>query len=433
MENNFTKQIQYLYEDIFNNTIDIQNEQDYNNIKQNIHYLNKISSYLHTLKNNYEKENDISEILENRKRHREIIENNNDSKAFTYLSEISNLSCYVCKYKCSTYHDYYKKMCQTCGNINMLKRQFSTDLTNKIAIITGGRVKIGYETALKLLRCNCKVIITSRFAKDALLRYSQENDYEKWINNLKIFEANFLNISDIKSFIEFIFSNYTKIDFLINNAAQTIARPNDFYKHLLNAEPDKKLITQCIQNNTLTIQNNQQSLQIIDTINFPIGQMDKFGQQIDLRDNNSWMKEIDEIDLKECLEVQAINAIVPYTLISKLMPLLKKNNPNEYSWIINVTSMEGIFDTHKTTHHVHTNMSKASLNMITKTCGRYLSKYNIILCGVETGWNNPQQPLSYEFNTPLDCIDGASRILDPIFNKLTKHSVIYKDYKICNF
>lgn len=68
------------------------------------------------------------------------------------------------------------------------------------------------------------------------------------------------------------------------------------------------------------------------------------------------------------------------------------------------------------------------MNMITKACGNYYKKFNIIMVSVDTGWNNMQQPNSYEIQSPLDCIDGAARILDPIFSEI-KRPGIYKDYK----
>ena len=163
---------------------------------------------------------------------------------------------------------------------------------------------------------------------------------------------------------------------------------------------------------------------------FPKGQLDKFGQQKDLRDNNSWMLELDEVNPQELAEVYIINSIGPYILNTQLKPLMERGK-GEYSWIVNVTSMEGVFNwSHKPTRHPHTNMAKAALNMMTRTCGSYYMKSNIVMVCVDTGWNNPQQPNSYDFETPVDCADGAARILDPIYRKLKTPGVFYKDYQI---
>lgn len=56
-------------------------------------------------------------------------------------------------------------ICLRCRQINSNKRDQSADLQGKIALVTGGRTKIGYHTALKLLRCGatvcCSIIVFS--------------------------------------------------------------------------------------------------------------------------------------------------------------------------------------------------------------------------------------------------------------------------------
>jgi NAD(P)-dependent dehydrogenase (short-subunit alcohol dehydrogenase family) len=445
---NIYSSIEILYKQIHENKNLITNEFDYHKTKNSIAILKKITASLENLAKNYDAGNSIAKVSMDFKKIHANFEQNSQHHDYDLINNVQNQKiknkldnnydlCYICKTRITLAqkHDFYSYMCNICGIINKSKRDAYQDLHGKFAIVTGGRVKIGFETALRLLRCGCHVLITSRFAKDALERYTKESDYDKWIHNLKIFEANFLDLDDTKKFIKFVFENYKSIDYLINNAAQTIARPKEFYNHLLLANPDVNLIKQCIINNNLAIdyQNNPIIIAPQNTQLFPLNKYDQFGQQLDLRDNNSWMLEIDDIDIKELLEVQAINNITPFIIITKLIPLLKKEN--NYSWIINVTSMEGIFNYNsKNTHHVHTNMAKAGLNMMTRTSGKYLyEKYNIVMCAVETGWNNPQQPLSYDFKTPIDCLDGAMRILDPIFNELKAHSVVYKDYQIHNW
>lgn len=128
-----------------------------------------------------------------------------------------------------------------------------------------------------------------------------------------------------------------------------------------------------------------------------------------------------------------INTIVPFHLNKELKQMLTKNN-GEYSWIINVSSMEGSFSRKGKTHfHPHTNMAKAALNMMTRTCGSDYIKSNIVMVSVDTGWNNIEQPLSYQYESPLDCEDGAARVLDPIYRELKKHSIFYKNFEITNW
>src|SRR5690349_8306419 len=72
--------------------------------------------------------------------------------------------CYICKIKIEdkTGRMHYTNMCEPCIDIHIEKRTQEKDLTGKIAVITGGRVKIGFETAIRLLKNGCTVIVTSR-------------------------------------------------------------------------------------------------------------------------------------------------------------------------------------------------------------------------------------------------------------------------------
>jgi NAD(P)-dependent dehydrogenase (short-subunit alcohol dehydrogenase family) len=357
--------------------------------------------------------------------------------------KIKNPCCYMCKvklWKDDMRHNTYYDMCQLCGNINYNKRDLKKDLTGKVAIITGGRIKIGFETAIRLLRNGCTVIVTSRFIDDCLERYEKDKDFEKFKDRLFIYQLNMLDGNNITKFVKYIFKNFTKIDYLINNAAQTIKRPKEFFNHLL----DKMDIdTDDKQNQKLIVHRDNSEIKLLDIHNelligydrndiaeiFPKGERDIFGQQIDLRTNNSWMLEADEVNLRELAEVYIINSIAPYILSTKLKPIMTKTN-KEYSWIINVTSMEGVFNwDYKPSRHPHTNMAKAALNMLTRTCGQYYIKSNIVMVCVDTGWNNPQQPNSYDFQTPVDCSDGAARILDPIYRELKQYGILYKDFE----
>jgi NAD(P)-dependent dehydrogenase (short-subunit alcohol dehydrogenase family) len=357
--------------------------------------------------------------------------------------------CYICKIKLIDERNrnmHYTNMCDLCADINWTNRTQSRDLTGKVAIVTGGRVKIGYETAIRLLKNGCKVIVTSRFVDDCARRYQKEEDYEIFKDRLVIYQLDLLNNKNIELFVEYIYRTCEKLDFLINNAAQTIKRPKQFYQHLIDfaLEDNQKLLECCVARNVLefndnikTITNVQESgvndVSVLNKEYFPENKLDVFEQQIDLRPVNSWVLDLDQVDTNELSEVCIINSIVPFMLCSRFKKLMMKKN-DEYSWIINVSSMEGIFNVgFKSTAHPHTNMAKASLNMMTRTCGKDYIKSNIVMISVDTGWNNSQQPRSYDNETPLDCKDGASRILDPIFRELKACGIIYKDYDIYNW
>lgn len=363
-------------------------------------------------------------------------------------SKQRNPYCYVCKvklWKDDMRHSTYNDMCWLCGNINTNKRDFKKDLTGKVAIVTGGRVKIGFETAIRLLRNGCTVVITSRFIDDCLERYKTDPGFSGFSDRLFIYQLNMLDGGNIKKFVQYIFDNFAHVDYLINNAAQTIKRPIEFFNHLIKkipaiAESDlksesplDKILVHRDNNELLLLESNKNMLMEYDQHEieeiFPLNEFDIYGQQIDLRTNNSWMLEADCVNISELAEVYIINSIGPYMLSTMLKPVMSKSK-NDYSWIINVTSMEGVFNwDYKPSRHPHTNMAKAALNMFTRTCGQYFIKLNIVMVCVDTGWNNPQQPNSYDFQTPIDCADGAARILDPIYRELKQSGIFYKDFE----
>ena len=169
---------------------------------------------------------------------------------------------------------------------------------------------------------------------------------------------------------------------------------------------------------------------------FPNGALDVNGQQIDLRDNNTWNYELKDVSLTEFMEVQTINSTAPFILNSQLRELMAKDKTVD-KWIVNVSAMEGQFyRLNKTTKQPHTNMAKASLNMMSRTCGAEFAKDRIYMNAVDTGWVTDERAKGYTtlFTAPLDEIDGAARCLDPVIvgynTKKNIHSKFLKDYKI---
>lgn len=387
--------------------------------------------------------------------------------------------CYMCKkfIQDNEKHMCYNTMCISCGNKNFLKRNIIKNYNGKIAIVTGGRIKIGYYTALQLLRCNVRVVTTTRFAYDALCRYKAENDFDKWKHNLEIYQIDFRSLYHVVEFVNDIKRKYPQIDILINNAAQTIRRKKEFYNNVHTLEDyaqnsentvddlhsvkkiyntfdnngnnnyDTDEISLLNMNNKVldydnNINNNINIIDMtkeihtnaIDIINifdnrhkYDNSKTDEHGQLLDLSNHNTWTTTLVDVNIIEYMEFHIINCLVPFYLNSKLKENMTKHG-NEYSWIINVSSMEGCFNTYKTINHPHTNMAKAALNMMTRTCGKDYIDSNIVMLSVDTGWNTIMTPNSYDKTSPLDCIDGMARILDPIFNNLTKPGIFYKDF-----
>lgn len=376
----------------------------------------------------------------------------------TLLIKENIIRCYMCK----KYIEYNKNcMCENCFAINMTKRNNKKNLEGQLAIVTGARVKIGYYTSLKLLRCGAKVIATTRFPNDALNRYSREIDFNNWKNNLLIYAIDFRHLPSVNKFIEYVVTNYNRLDILINNAAQTVKRPPEFYEHLIEGERSindsmikcdyfgnnsNHLIEYNISHSNLIHEKNDMDLSSIPlsvalSMNyigdekhelkecFPKDKYDNDGQQIDLRKNNSWNSKMDDISMIELIEVQVINSIVPSLLVSKLKKLMQNNHSNS-KHIINVQSPEGMFSINKSSDHPHTNMAKAALNQLTQTIANEFIKDNIYVNSVDVGWTSSCLPTF--ITPPLSYEDSVARILDPVFTE-KYYGKLLKDFRICQW
>jgi NAD(P)-dependent dehydrogenase (short-subunit alcohol dehydrogenase family) len=383
-------------------------------------------------------------------------------------------TCYICRK--SFVNRIKTQFCDDCKNININKRTIMAHLDDKIAVVTGGRVKIGFEIAIRLLECNCTVVVTSRFVGDTIERFKKHPHYETFKNKLIIYPLplDLRRKTSIDDFCQFMYDNFPKLDILINNAAQTIRRPKEFYEHLIPIEQQYiKLLTdtcnntntsqQHILNNssssatietsitpykqssTLTLKDNYTShlMQVFQPLKtegkefFPLDNYDLNGEQVDLRKTNTWIKELGDVEVEECVECMTINALAPFHLNQMLKQLLKQANG---AYIVNVSSMEGVFNMKfKTANHPHTNMAKASLNMMTRTSAKSYAREKIYMVGVDTGWITNEFPNEYSSKSidhkdavPLDNIDGACRVLDPVFGYYNTgksvHGVFLKDY-----
>ncbi|MDQ6704677.1 MAG: oxidoreductase, partial [Acidobacteriota bacterium] len=108
--------------------------------------------------------------------------------------------CYICKQKFSTIHHFYDQMCPPCAEFNLKKRTELADLRGRVALLTGGRVKIGYQAGLKILRAGARLIVTSRFPRDAARRYGQEPDFDQWAHRLEIFGMDMRHTPSVEAF-----------------------------------------------------------------------------------------------------------------------------------------------------------------------------------------------------------------------------------------
>jgi NAD(P)-dependent dehydrogenase (short-subunit alcohol dehydrogenase family) len=351
--------------------------------------------------------------------------------------------CYVCRVEFTEIHHFYDQMCLKCGDFNFGKRTQEADLSGRVAIVTGARVKIGYQAAVMLLRAGCQVVVLTRFPKDAAKRYAAEEDFSGWGGNLTIHGIDLRHTPSVEALCAHLLNTLPRLDFLINNACQTVRRPPGFYDHLLESELQVDQLSDGEQallgmgSGALDRQGHQRTvpsamlsqLALVDEDRergehlFPTGQLDADLQQVDLREVNSWRLRLAEVPTVELLEVHLVNAVAPFVLNARLKPLMQAV-PTGDKHIINVSAMEGQFyRIFKTDRHPHTNMAKASLNMLTRTSAADYVNDGIHMNSVDTGWVTDEDPIvhaqkkreMHRFHPPLDIVDGAARIVDPIF------------------
>eukprot|EP00039_Didymoeca_costata_P015395 m.260694 g.260694 ORF g.260694 m.260694 type:complete len:1069 (+) comp16214_c0_seq1:187-3393(+) len=382
--------------------------------------------------------------------------------------------CYMCRARIDPVETLSERprVCDACEFLNSSKRTQSADLSNTVAVVTGGRCRIGYATAIRLLRLGATVIVTSRFPNTTARKYALEKDWSVWKDKLFIYGLDFRHMPSVAQFTASVASQHPQINLLINNAAQTIRRPLSYTSILVN-EDNKPLSDEAAARvvwrssfgaldgnhledaNVLSIlslddsesnhdetedmnEDNEEGEAERETKKLKSGskqsettlaksdvvKWDKDGELIDTRTKTTWNTPSSKVDPIEYLEVQFINVHAPWQIIQNLRPCLFAAGKVGHALVINVTSAEGIFNVQgfdetqpsSKKHHAHTNMAKAALNMLTFSLASELGQENVVVLSVDTGWVSQMVPdtrVHITSDPPLTCEDGAARVLDP--------------------
>jgi NAD(P)-dependent dehydrogenase (short-subunit alcohol dehydrogenase family) len=378
-------------------------------------------------------------------------------------------ACYICKQPYTQVDAFYHQLCPECAAFSHAKRDARTDLTGRRALLTGGRAKIGMYIALRLLRDGAHTTITTRFPKDAARRFAAMEDSGEWLHRLRIVGIDLRDPSQVISLAESVDAE-GPLDIIINNAAQTVRRSPNAYRPLVEAE-DEPLPAELLASNggpellTFGHAHDKHPLSIAGSVTgHPVlapdavtalalstgsaslerieagTAIDAGGLVPDVAKINSWTQVVEQVDPLEMLEVQLCNVTAPFLLISRLREALRRSTARR-KYIVNVSAMEGQFGRkYKGPGHPHTNMAKASLNMLTRTsAGEMFTTDQILMTAVDTGWITDERPhytkvrLADEgFHAPLDLVDGAARVYDPIVMGeagTDLFGVFLKDYK----
>jgi NAD(P)-dependent dehydrogenase (short-subunit alcohol dehydrogenase family) len=359
-------------------------------------------------------------------------------------------SCYICKARYVEVDAFYHQLCQDCAAHNRARRDARTDLTGRRALLTGGRAKIGMYIALRLLRDGAHTTITTRFPNDAIRRFTAMPDSAEWLHRLKIVGIDLRDPAQVVALADSV-AAAGPLDILINNAAQTVRRSPTAYAELVAAEsaplpagqlPASEVIGRfgsgSIEHPALLPsqaggEHDLLGAQKVTALALVTGSasperiaagtaIDAGGLIPDLADSNSWVQTVSEVEPVEMLEVQLCNSVAPFILVSRLRPALAASSARR-KYVVNVSAMEGKFSRgYKGAGHPHTNMAKAALNMLTRTSAQEMYQTDrILMTAVDTGWITDERPhpdktrlAESGFHAPLDLVDGAARVYDPV-------------------
>ena len=379
-------------------------------------------------------------------------------------------------------HPLYTSLCQPCGAFNLAEASLSLpgnlDLTGKTAVVTGGRVNLGFHTALRLLRCGASVIVSTRYPYDAESRFDAEPDCKVWIERLRLAGADFRTARDVFRLVatikavlrdwesDTVSCTDGRLFILVNNAAQTFTDSIDAEeKAVANEQSLRQGIVEmpramiengyeaAIRGGSLmpgglleaSHLDEQEVEQEHDHRNIQIPQETSCTKTTNTTQHEkmlttlpsklSWQQSLEEIPYEDLMTAHSVNAFVPLILIRELLPVIDSNSsqfPSQsllcklVAHILNVSARESIFEaspstTEKNGHHVHTNMAKAGLNMITETeAARLWKERRIAMNTIDPGYMSAVPDRTSRGGCPLGFDDGAGRVLWPVAVAETK-------------
>lgn len=377
---------------------------------------------------------------------------------------ITARGCYICKQDFTLVDAFYHWLCPSCAALSHGKRRQRTDLTGRRALLTGGRAKIGMYIALLLLRDGAHLTITTRFPKDAVRRFSSLPDSDEWLHRLKVVGIDLRDPTQVISLADDV-AGAGPLDILVNNACQTVRRTPGAYAPLVEGEsaplpadralPEMVTFDHISEAHPAAIAGALRSVSVahhegespesalaahnaatMTALALKAGSasleahragtaVDAGGLIPDVELTNSWTQTVDEVDPLELLEVQLCNSIAPFLLVSRLRPAMRAavEAGARRAYVVNVSAMEGQFSRrYKGAGHPHTNMAKAALNMLTRTSAQEMFETDrILMTAVDTGWITDERPhheklriAAEGWHAPLDLVDGAARVYDPI-------------------
>ncbi|MFC9793973.1 SDR family NAD(P)-dependent oxidoreductase [Streptomyces sp. NPDC057695] len=384
-------------------------------------------------------------------------------------------SCYVCKTRFVEVDYFYHQLCQKCAAENRTKREARADLTGKRALLTGGRAKIGMYIALRLLRDGAHTTITTRFPKDAIRRFKAMEDSGDWMHRLEVVGIDLRDPAQAVALADRM-TEAGPLDILINNATQTVRRLPSAYAALVEGESAGLPAGELPAHHVIGAFNSGAVGELVGSSELPAGVRDLAAQQVadlalvagnatiakhldgtaidagglvpDVVDSNTWVQSIEQISPVELLETQLCNYTAPFILISKLRPVMAeaaRKAASGRSYVVNVSAMEGVFSRgYKGAGHPNTNAAKAAMNMVTRTSGEEMFKTDgILMTSVDTGWITDERPhfdklrlAEAGFHAPLDLVDGAARVYDPIVrgeDGVDLYGCFLKDYAPANW